>query len=631
MSSVKNALIAAVLPVAGAFAAVSAPATLAGEKPNVIFFLVDDMGWLDSSVYGSTFYKSPAMERLAKSSVRFTQAYSASPLCSPSRASMMSGQYPARHGITAAVGHMPVKAEDPDYQREKQMTTSSRLLPESRKFLAPEQYTLAEAFRDAGYRTGFVGKWHLGVDPAYWPEKQGFEFSFHGAPDPGPPSYFSPYRFRAGTVKNGLDGEYITDRATEEALNYIHKDDGRPFFLCLWHWGVHSPFQAKEKLIEYYRNHPDPQGKQLSPTMAAMLQSMDESLGRLLDDLERTGLDKNTIIVFTSDNGGVVNKEIHEDGNAPATNNGPLRKGKASLFEGGTRVPALVRWPGVTDQGGVSDAVIVGVDYYPTLLEMCGIERNPAQIVDGISFVPVLKGNVQKPREIYCFFPHDFSEYSPAGAWVRQGDWKLIEVFYISDIWQKRYLLYNLKDDVGETTDLSGQYPERVAQMAAQLKNHYMTLCAHPPIPNPDFDPSTVPVGGWLTQGAGILKLAGSGLVVEAPGIRTRGLPRETGAFKLVWKMRTQRTGNCRIYWSDFVNRPYVADRQKEVAIISDASWHEYSVTFETAAVLYGLRLDFGMGAGSTEVEMISLSRSDGVELARWDFEGTPGGSQGKK
>lgn len=602
-------------------AALGAGRAAAAEKvrPNVIFFLVDDMGWMDSSVYGSTFYKSPAMERLAQSSVRFINAYSASPLCSPSRASLMSGQYPARHALTTAVGHVPVKENEPEYQHDKLMTTPERLLPESRKFLAPEQYTLAEAFRDAGYRTGFVGKWHMGLFEKYWPEKQGFEFSFHGAPDPGPPSYFSPYRFRFGTVTDGPAGEYITDRATDEALNYIHRKDDRPFFLCLWHWAVHTPFMAKEELKDFYRKHPDPQGRQQSPMMAAMLHSMDESLGRILDDLEHSGLDQNTIIVFTSDNGGVVNKMVHEDGDVPATSNWPLRKGKASLFEGGSRVPALIRWPGVTDDGSVNDAVITGVDYYPTLLEMCGIPPHPKQILDGVSLVPLLKSGPLDRNEIYCFFPHNFSEYSPAGAWIRQGDWKLIEVFYISDLWPKHYLLYNLKDDIGETTDLSVKYPERAAEMAKLLETHYMTLCDRPPKPNPDFNPATMPVAGWLTQGGGTLQLSDSKLVVNSQGIRTRGLPRESGSFELVWSMETSRKGSCRLFWSDMTTRPYRPERCKTVDVI--AGNHEYRVAFNIEETLYGLRLDLGQGCEPVEIESMQLLDGSGNIMQEWNFD----------
>lgn len=480
-------------------AAIGAAGLLAGgvaqaqERPNVIFFLVDDMGWADSSVYGSTFYETPAMERLAQSSVRFVNGYSASALCSPSRASIMSGQYPARHGLTTAWGHLPVDPDLPVYQDGN--PNSPVLLPNSKFCLDPAQYTLGELFRDNGYRTGFVGKWHMGVAPEHWPEQQGFEFTFHGAPDAGPRSYFSPYQFKAGSVADGPAGEYLTDRATDEALGFIRQADARPFFLCLWHWAVHGPWNAKRELIAHFKERPDPRGIQSSPTMAAMLKSMDESLGRLLDHLEATGLDKNTIIVFTSDNGGVVKKGPAGEPGIPSTSNAPLRNGKASLFEGGSRVPLLIRWPGVTDQGRTSDAVATGVDFYPTLRDICGLKPKQEQILDGASLVPVLKGGTLAREAVFHFFPWSFSPWSPAGAWVRQGDWKLIEVFNPSSAFPEPYELYNLKDDVGEKNNLAQAHPEQVAALKALLQRHYRETGALLPAPNPDHNGKLPQIG----------------------------------------------------------------------------------------------------------------------------------------
>ncbi|AKJ64587.1 sulfatase [Kiritimatiella glycovorans] len=594
------------------------------DAPNVLFFLVDDMGWTDSSVYGSTFYPTPAMERLAESSVRFVNAYSASPLCSPSRASIMSGQYPARHGMTTAWGHTPQREDDPDYQREHVPVGSEYLLPYSRRVLELDQYTLAEAFRDAGYRTGFVGKWHMGLAPEYWPEEQGFESTFHGAPDPGPPSYFSPYRFRAGNVTDGPEGEYLTDRATDEALGFLRSRDDRPFFLCLWHWGVHGPFQAKEDLIEYYRNHPDPRGVQKSPTYAAMIHSVDESLGDILDYLEEAGLDENTIIVFTSDNGGVEWKGVKADGGVPATSNAPLKKGKGTIFEGGSRVPAMIRWPGVADRERVSEAVITGVDYYPTLLEMCGIAKHPDQTIDGVSLVPTLKAGTPPDREaIYCFFPHNFGERSPAGCWVRMGDWKLIENFYVSDLHPDRYQLYNLEADLGETENLAEQYPERTRQMARMLKDHYRTLCDRPPIPNPDYDPSLLPVAGWngADRHSGWPETDAGTLIVTGRGISTRGLPRETGSLALRWTARSSREGQGRFFWSDRSDWQFRRERSTEFRLQGDGRRHDYIMDFEVGDELIGVRIDVPRGEDPVVMEEIELLDGKGRVLRRWDFE----------
>lgn len=610
-------LFAATLPLAG-IAADGPPSA----KPNVIFFLVDDMGWMDSSVYGSTFYKSPGMERLAKSSIRFTNAHSASPLCSPSRASIMSGQYPARHGMTSAWGHGEPLPNEPDYDLEKVPLTAKVLLPYSRRVLATEQYTLAEAFRDAGYRTGFIGKWHMGLLPEYWPEKQGFEFAFHGAPDAGPPSYFSPYKFKAGTVTDGPEGEFLTDRATDEAIKFINASGGKPFFLCLFHWAVHDPFQAKPDLVEHYKQHPDPRNLQTNPTMAAMLHSMDESLVRLLDELERTGLDRNTIIVFTSDNGGLERKDKKGQGRLEITNNSPLRSGKGSLFEGGTRVPALIRWPGVTDSGSVSDAVITGVDYYPTLLEMCGLSKNPEQKIDGVSIAPLLKGGGLDRDAVFCFFPHSFGEHSPAGAWVRQGDWKLIQNFHVSDLWPEEFLLYNLKDDIGETRNLANAQPERTAAMAKLLKDHYMTLCDRPPKPNPAYNPSKLPVGGWVGADGRdpVPALAGGVLTLNGKGISTRALPRVKGALTLRWEMRTQRNGEGRMFWSDRKDWTFKPERSCVFEIKEAGEWTEKKVAFQTSDELIGLRIDCGPGQQPVEFREMELLDEGGTTIRKWEF-----------
>jgi arylsulfatase A-like enzyme len=252
--------------------------------------------------------------------------------------------------------------------------------------------------------------------------------------------------------------------------------------------GAHDPFEAKQELIDYYRQNPDPRGIHRSPTMAAMIHSLDQSLGDLLDELERTGLDENTIIIFTSDNGGVIKKGIEEDGGVPATNNYPFRNGKASQFEGGTRVPLLIRWPAVIGQGAVSDAIITGVDFYPTLVEMCQLEMKQQQILDGVSIVPALTGSSLEREAIFHFFPFTFGPWSPAGAWVRQGVWKLIEVYNPTSAFPDSFELYNLKEDIAESTNLSARYPERVQSMKKLLQQHYLETNALLPIPNPDYN-----------------------------------------------------------------------------------------------------------------------------------------------
>ncbi|MCB1089581.1 MAG: sulfatase-like hydrolase/transferase, partial [Verrucomicrobiae bacterium] len=322
------------------------------ERPNLLLFVVDDMGWMDSTVYGSQYYETPNMERLASQGMIFWNAYSAHPLCSPTRASLMTGQYPARHGITTAAGHTPPDPPDAPPYPEKASPNSQTIQPRTNRYLDPKLVTLAEVLRDADYRTAHIGKWHLGLRPEHWPEAQGFETVFHGAPDPGPPSYHSPYGFREGTVTDGPEGEYITDRITDEAVKFIEAHQNESWYLNLWQYGVHGPWGHKEEYTAQFAKKTDPRGVQKNPIMASMLKSVDESLGRVLDTLDRLKLADKTLVILTSDNGGNVHSNIESDtktagikpghprwpmveswrkwaGFEPPTNNAPLREGKS--------------------------------------------------------------------------------------------------------------------------------------------------------------------------------------------------------------------------------------------------------------------------------------------------------------
>ena len=488
-----------------------------GTKPNIVFFLVDDMGWMDSQPYGSQYYETPNMQRLADQGMRFTRAYS-QPNCSPTRASILSGQYSARHGILGAVGHKPpVEATLPSSAPPNRPA----ILPESKTFLDPSQYTLAEALHDAGYRTGHFGKWHVGLTPPHWPEKQGFDVAFHAEPSAGPPNaYFSPYgvqpppapgtplgelrRTPHGTITDGPPGEYITDRLTDEAVKFIRENKGKPFFLNLWHYGVHGPWGHKESITEQMAKRTDPTGRQDNPVMASMLKSVDESLGRILDELEVQGLADNTIFVFASDNGGNTHSMTKEEGKGnkdqdgegdssadlyrkwagfkPPTSNAPLRDGKGTVYEGGVRVPLIVRWPGKITPKSTSDAIVGCIDYYPTLLDLTGITPNPAQKIDGVSFAPVLRGTGKVPRDAYfVWFPQN-----QAGACVYQGDWKLIRRYWERPAdWDGTRQLYNLQDDPGEKNNLAAKMPDKVKQLDALIDGFLKDTGALVPVPNP--------------------------------------------------------------------------------------------------------------------------------------------------
>ena len=477
----------------------------ADAPPNVVLFLVDDMGWMDSGVYGSRYYETPHIDRLAERGLRFTDAYSGHPLCSPTRASILTGKYPARLGLTTAAGHLPPQPKDAPRYPERASPNRALLMPESLRYLDPEEHTLAEAFRAAGYRTGHFGKWHLGLTEPHWPERQGFDVAWHGKPDPGPRSYFSPYQFRAGTISNGPAGEYITDRLTDEVLTFLDTNRDRPFFLNVWQFGVHGPWGHKEEYTRRFAKKTDPRGEQANPIMASMLQSVDESLGRIVAHIDELGLTERTILLFSSDNGGNVHSNVPGSrqaaaggpriadwrkwaGDQPPTNNAPLRDGKASLYEGGVRVPLIVVWPGVVPPGTRSAEVVSSIDFYPTLLELAGLSPPENVQFDGISFARVLRDpDVRLDRQaLFNFFPHG-GPARPPGVSVRQGEWKLIRWFETGPEQPSLHELYNLSEDLGETRNLAEAHPDRVARLDELIDGFLTTTDALVPKPNPAY------------------------------------------------------------------------------------------------------------------------------------------------
>ena len=485
-------------------------------KPNVILFLVDDMGWMDCGAYGSKYYETPNIDRLAKRAMRFTDAY-AMPLCSPTRASILSGKYPSRHGVLTASGHQP--PQEPGFQFLPDQAPANRSLisPIGKNYLEPAEYTLAEALRDAGWRTAHVGKWHLGLTEPHWPDKQGFDVAVHAHPDPGPPSYFSPYGFKVQSYSNGPPGEYITDRLTDEAIQFMQENRDRPFLLHLWHHGVHGPWGHKEEYTKAFASKKDPRSRQGNPIMASMLKSVDESLGRMLHTLDELKLTDKTIFIFFSDNGGNRHSNTPEDrktaakkanprrskqledwrkwaGDLPPTNNEPLRDGKGTLYEGGTRVPLMVMWPGTIPQATESRAVVHAVDLYPTILDLVGVRSNPVQVLDGVSFASVLRDPKAKlPRDaVFNYFPIT-NPRKPGGVWVRQGDWKLIRWFESTPNYPSLHELYNLRDDLGESKNLALQMPEKVQAMDQLIAKFLKDTGALVPKPNPSYKASAGP------------------------------------------------------------------------------------------------------------------------------------------
>ena len=646
--------------------------------PNIILFLVDDMGWTDCGAYGSKYYETPHIDRLASQSMRFTDAY-AHPLCSPSRASIMTGQEEARHGIMSAHGHLEPEAPGPQVFQENPPARQRFLLPKSKRYLDSKAVTLAEALRDAGYRTAHMGKWHLGLTQAHWPDKHGFETTFHCAPDPGPPgsTYFSPHgvnpdgrpagNHRVGNIVDGPAGEHIADRLATEAIKFIAKHRDEPFFLNLWQYSVHGPWEAKEEYIKAFAKEKDPTGRHGNPLMAAMLKSMDDSLGRIMKALDDLNLSDKTIVVFFSDNGGnthswatteeqnrYLKNEKHNlhhmvkaysqyAGLQAPTNNAPLREGKAKLYEGGVRVPLMLRWPKRVPAGTTSDAIINNIDLYPTLLDLAGIPLPKNHVVDGLSFAPVLlEGKAFVHDTSFSWFP-----YHNAGIAVRKGDWKLIRRFKENPrYYQGLVELYNLKEDLGETNNLAQKMPEKVAELGKLIDRHFIETGGLYPKLNPAYRAQTalraqataetrprstrptpqlsaarglvpkqckiVPIKGAMrVVPQGRLPFLGTAQVrLRGPvtlHLRARSVSGESGTGRVQW--RTQGQGEFPIKGQSV---PFELPGGKD--------WHDIKVTVPIKGTSQLVRIHLP-GAQTVEIQSIRWS-ADGQRTVAWDFSG---------
>lgn len=436
-------------------------------RPNVVMILVDDMGWADLGCYGSTFHESPNIDRLALRGMKFTNAYAACPVCSPSRAAILTGKHPARLHLT---DWLPGRTDRP----------SQKLLrPEIRQELPLEEVTLAEALKPSGYATASIGKWHLG-GPAFLPEHQGFDVNVGGTGTGSPPGGY--FGFKTPTMASRSQDEYLTDRLTDEAVGFIERNRDRPFFLYLPHYAVHIPLQPKPESLARFRDKAVGNSSQSNPVYAAMIQSLDEGVGRLMATLDRLGIADRTAVILTSDNGGL---SVKEGPNTPATSNAPLRAGKGYLYEGGIRVPLIVSWPGVTQPGSVCDEPVIGIDLFPTALDMAGVDPIPGH-PDGESFVTLLRGDGRLKRDaLFWHYPHYSNQGGKPGGAIRRGDLKLIESYE-----DGRRELYDLARDVGEGKDLAVERPEETASLGELLKEWRVSVRAQMPMLNPDFDPA---------------------------------------------------------------------------------------------------------------------------------------------
>ena len=478
-----------------------AASVLGSDHLNVVFIIADDLGIMDTSPYNpECFYETPHIESLAQSGMRFTDGYAACPVCSPTRSSILTGQWPARTRNTDYFGapnqffgqHLP-----DDYQpiRDGQFSRHAQRPLWPAPYLgqlATSHTTLAEALKQNGYTTFFAGKWHLGPEGS-WPEEHGFDINKGGHQRGGPyggKKYFSPYG--NPRLKDGAPGEHLPSRLAEETVRFIGDNADRPFLAYLSFYSVHTPLMAPKALVKKYQDRkkrenrrdeflPEPPRQnritQAHAVYAAMVEAMDAAVGTVLSALEEHGVADHTLVIFTSDNGGLSTSE------GSPTSNLPFRAGKGWLYEGGIREPVLVRWPGVTEPGSVSDRVITSTDHFPTILEAAGLSLLPRQHCDGMSYASALRdAHDQGPqRALFWHYPHWGNQGGIPGAAVRSGDWKLIEWF-----WGKEPELFNLNDDPGEQQNLSAVCPEKLSELQAMLQSFREETHAILPATNPD-------------------------------------------------------------------------------------------------------------------------------------------------
>jgi arylsulfatase A len=460
---------------AGASQRLASKAT--GNKPNFVLILVDDLGWMDTGCYGSRFYETPNIDRLAAEGMKFTDGYAACAVCSPTRAAVMTGRYPARLGVTDWIrarfqgGKIPEDKKNPsEYVGGK---NKKLLCPPNALWMELEEVTIAEALKSAGYTSCHIGKWHLGADEWY-PDKQGFDFNIGGCDFGQPPSYFDPYSRKGQgpipTLEPRRTDEYLTDRESDEAVEFIRRHKDKPFFLYMAHYAVHTPIQGKADLVAKYKAKEATNQK--NPAYAAMVESVDDAVGKITAVLDELDLADRTIVFFTSDNGGLMG----------VTNNAPLRAGKGHPYEGGIREPVIVRWPKVIKAGTISHEPVTSVDYFPTICEAAGVPLPADRAIDGVSLLAHLKsdGTKRLDREaIFWHFPHYRGSIVPYSI-MRAGDWKLIKRYE-----GKNFELFNLKEDLSEENDLSEEMPEKVRELDAKLSDWLRSAGAKLPRPNP--------------------------------------------------------------------------------------------------------------------------------------------------
>lgn len=442
--------------------------------PNVVLVLVDDLGWMDLGCQGSAFFETPRIDALAAEGARFTKAYSNCPVCSPSRAALMTGQNPGRVGFT---GHITAIG------RHRYPETGAIVPPDDFMHLRHEFVSLAEAMREAGYVSASIGKWHLGDEP-YWPKEHGFDVNVAGHTHGSPASYFFPYR-KPGQdwnpdmpnldLRQGKDGEYLTDRLTDEALAFMESHQDRPFFLYLSHYAVHTPLQAPEELVRKYQARIDAGAEGKNAVYAAMVETVDTSMGRVLDALKELGLSERTVVIVASDNGGLES----------VTHNAPLRAGKGHLYEGGIRVPLIVNWPGHGSAGMVIDEPVTNADLYPFLTQVAGLPPDRFPTPDGRSIGALIDSEPWEPRDLIWYYPHYSPQARAPGAVILSEGYKLLEFYDPPGV-----ELYRIDEDIGEAVNIADRFPGKTEALRGDLTGWIQRNVPIRHSPNPRHEPN---------------------------------------------------------------------------------------------------------------------------------------------
>ncbi len=660
-------------------------ATAIAEPPkNIVLILADDLGWADTTLYGKTsLYETPNIQRLASRGMTFTDAYAASPICSPTRASIMSGQNPARHGMTSPAGHLaevridPIaNTNGPPHQKCTNVKSATRL--------DPALPTLGKILKGAGYATAHFGKWHLGLEP-HSPLELGFDVDIPHWHGPGPKSsYLAPWGYP--NLEEGEPGEHIEDRMAEEAVAWLKKRDRtKPFFLNYWQFSVHAPFGATPELIDRYRSKikrgpAKNDSAQQSPTYAAMVHSLDDAVGSLLDALDAEGIADETIIVFYSDNGGNIHCGLEETDVSgenyitAITSNHPLRGGKGGIHEGGIRVPAVVVWPGVTKSGSRSDVRIQSTDLYPTILRMLNVEQPKTHVVDGVDFAKALRGEKMDRGPMFTLVPGhgNTPQWLPPSMSVHHEDWKLIRTFHYGEDGNHEFRLYNLREDIGENHNLAAVHPEKVKALDRLIEDYIAAAKVIVPLRNPNFDPAKFDPSMIGVQAGGLkmppssngnpMRKRGSNLsqnvnkesmlgwtaknaeaTVEGDSLRltpngrqaflSNAKVRVSGPVEFKLRIRTRVDGTARLQWRTEGQERFPATGQLKSFTVAGGDWQELSVPLAVEGRLVHLRLFLPDPKRTVEIDWIEIGPADEnvKDRKRWDFAGPVNSSKTKQ